>query len=89
MPAVVLNDMETSHASLPVSRAGRASLAHRVVNRRRMRHAHMVNITGEVMTQGLRVDFNDIDRLSQALLVACVPGFHCAQIEDNAGASCN
>ena len=28
-----------------------------VVNRRRMRHAHMVNITPEIMTQGMRADF--------------------------------
>ena len=39
-----------------------------VVNRRRMRHAHMVNITPEIMTQGMRADFNEIDRLSQAVL---------------------
>ncbi|WP_433965552.1 hypothetical protein [Tunturiibacter gelidiferens] len=39
-----------------------------VVNRRRMRHAHMVNITPEIMTQGMRADFLAIDRLSQAVL---------------------
>jgi len=39
-----------------------------VVNRRRMRHAHMVNITGEIMTQGMRADFLAVDRLSQAVL---------------------
>ncbi len=39
-----------------------------VVNRRHMRHAHMVNITPEVMTQGMRADFLAIDRLSQAVL---------------------
>jgi leucyl aminopeptidase (aminopeptidase T) len=39
-----------------------------VVNRRRMRHAHMVNITPEVMVQGMRADFNAVDRLSQKVL---------------------
>jgi leucyl aminopeptidase (aminopeptidase T) len=39
-----------------------------VVNRRHMRHAHMVNITPEVMVQGMRADFNAVDRLSQAVL---------------------
>src|SRR6266705_3457884 len=33
-----------------------------------MRHAHMVNITPEIMTQGMRADFLAIDRLSQAVL---------------------
>ena len=28
-----------------------------VVNRRRMRHAHMVNITPEIMCEGMRADF--------------------------------
>jgi len=39
-----------------------------VVNRRRMRHAHMVNITAEIMTQGMTSDFLAVDRLSQAVL---------------------
>jgi leucyl aminopeptidase (aminopeptidase T) len=39
-----------------------------VVNRRHMRHAHMVNITPEVMCQGMRADFNLVDRLSQQVL---------------------
>jgi leucyl aminopeptidase (aminopeptidase T) len=73
MPAAVLSDMETSQASIFAVASEPGELHSRmqmteVVNRRRMRHAHMVHITGEVMTQGLRVDFNDIDRISQALL---------------------
>lgn len=73
MPSVVLDDMETSDASIfavevqPNESRSRMQMTD-VVNRRRMRHAHMVNITGEIMTQGMRADFNDIDRLSQALL---------------------
>jgi hypothetical protein len=73
MPALVLDDMETSQASIfaveiqPNELNSRMQMTE-VVNRRRMRHAHMVNITGEIMTQGMRADFNDIDRLSQALL---------------------
>jgi aminopeptidase len=73
MPAVVLDDMETSHASIFAVAVEPGELHSRMqmteaVNRRRMRHAHMINITGEIMTQGLRVDFNDIDRISQAVL---------------------
>ena len=33
-----------------------------------MRHAHMVNITAEIMCQGMRADFNLVDRLSQQVL---------------------
>jgi leucyl aminopeptidase (aminopeptidase T) len=36
-----------------------------VVNRRHIRHAHMVNITKEIMTHGMRADFNEVDRISQ------------------------
>ena len=39
-----------------------------VVNRRHMRHAHMVNITPEMMCEGMRADFNAVDRLSQKVL---------------------
>jgi aminopeptidase len=73
MPRDVLDDMETSHASIFAVEIQPSELNSRmqmteVVNRRRMRHAHMVNISGDIMTQGMRVDFNDIDRLSEALL---------------------
>jgi aminopeptidase len=39
-----------------------------VVNRRRMRHAHMVNITPQIMLEGMRADFTAVDRLSQRVL---------------------
>jgi leucyl aminopeptidase (aminopeptidase T) len=73
MPLAVLNDMETSQVSIfavsvqPNELHSRMQMTD-VVNRRRMRHAHMVNITPEIMTQGMRADFLAIDRLSQAVL---------------------
>jgi aminopeptidase len=73
MPEAVLNDMETSQASIfavtvqPNELHSRMEMTD-VVNRRRMRHAHMVNITGEIMMQGMRADFGAVDRLSQAVL---------------------
>jgi aminopeptidase len=73
MPAIVLADMETSEVSIfavsvqPNELHSRMQMTD-VVNRRRMRHAHMVNITPEIMTQGMRADFLAIDRLSQAVL---------------------
>jgi leucyl aminopeptidase (aminopeptidase T) len=35
-----------------------------VVNRRKIRHAHMVNITKEIMLDGMRADYNEVDRIS-------------------------
>jgi leucyl aminopeptidase (aminopeptidase T) len=73
MPAAVLDDMESSQVSIFAVEVQKNELQSRmqmtdVVNRRRMRHAHMVNITPEIMTQGMRADFNAVDRLSQAVL---------------------
>lgn len=73
MPAEVLSDMETSDVSIFAVEVQPNELRSRmemtdVVNRRRMRHAHMVNITAEIMTQGMRADFLAVDQLSQAVL---------------------
>ena len=39
----------------------------RVVERRRIRYAHMVGVTPQIMQQGMRADYNMIDRLSDKL----------------------
>ncbi len=73
MPAEVLADMEEAQVSIFAVQVQSRELSSRmamtdVVNRRKMRHAHMVNITPEVMLGGMRADFNAVDRLSQAVL---------------------
>ena len=73
MPAAVLADMETSQVSIFAVQVQTNELHSRmqmtdVVNRRHMRHAHMVNITPEIMCQGMRADFDLVDRLSQKVL---------------------
>jgi aminopeptidase len=73
MPEAVLNDMETSDISIFAVNVQRNELHSRmqmtsVVNRRRMRHAHMVNITPQIMCEGMRADFHQVDRLSQKLI---------------------
>src|ERR1700712_458600 len=73
MPKEVLDDMETSQVSIFAVQVQPNELRSRmdmtdVVNRRHMRHAHMVNITPEVMVEGMRADFNAVDRLSQVVL---------------------
>jgi leucyl aminopeptidase (aminopeptidase T) len=39
-----------------------------IVNRRRMRHAHMVNINRQIMREGMCADYHKVDRLSQTVL---------------------
>ena len=73
MPAAVLADMETSQVSIFAVQVQPNELRSRmqmtdVVNRRHMRHAHMVNITPEIMCQGMRADYDKVDRLSQQVL---------------------
>jgi len=73
MPAAVLDDMETSAVSIFAVQVQPNELRSRmqmtdVVNRRRMRHAHMVNITPEIMCDGMRADFDVVDQLSQKVL---------------------
>ena len=58
MPAPVLADMETSQVSIFAVQVQQNELHSRmqmtdVVNRRKMRHAHMVNITAEIMCHGI------------------------------------
>jgi aminopeptidase len=69
MPAAILDDMESSDVSIFTVRAQANELRTRmqmtdVVNRRRMRHAHMVNIERRIMLEGMRADFEDVDRIS-------------------------
>ncbi len=69
MPAEVLADLETSRVSIFAAQAQRNELRSRmqmteVVNRRRIRHAHMVNINRQIMMEGMRADFNKVDEIS-------------------------
>ena len=73
MPAAVLEDMETSDISIFAVKVQQNELRSRmqmteVVNRRRMRHAHMVNITPQIMCEGMRADFALVDQLSQKVI---------------------
>jgi leucyl aminopeptidase (aminopeptidase T) len=73
MPAAVLEDMETSAVSIFAVQVQPNELHSRmqmtdVVNRRHMRHAHMVNITPQIMCDGMRADYDAVDRLSQQVL---------------------
>jgi leucyl aminopeptidase (aminopeptidase T) len=69
MPPAILADMETSDVSIFAVKAQANELRTRmqmtdVVNRRKMRHAHMVNIDRRIMLEGMRADFGEVDRIS-------------------------
>lgn len=69
MPKVILDDLETSQVSVYTVRAQPNELRTRmqmtdVVNRRKIRHAHMVNIERKIMLEGMRADFLKVDELS-------------------------
>jgi len=67
MPAAILDDMESSQVSIFAVKAQPNELRTQmtdVVNRRKMRHAHMVNIDRRIMLEGMRADFDEVDRIS-------------------------
>ncbi len=69
MPHAVLDDLETSQVSIYTVQAQQGELRTRmqmtdVVNRRHIRHAHMVNIEKKIMLEGMRADFHKVDQLS-------------------------
>ena len=73
MPQPILDDMESSDVSIFAVQAQRNELKTRmqmtdVVNRRKMRHAHMVNIEKKIMLEGMRADFVKVDELSARVL---------------------
>ena len=73
MPAPILADLETSQVSIFAAQAQRGELKSRmemmeVVNRKRLRHGHMVNITKEIMLQGMKANYQLIDRLSTQVI---------------------
>ncbi len=69
MPQPILDDMESSDVSIFAVHAQPNELKTRmqmcsVVNRRQMRHAHMVNIEKKIMLEGMRADFEKVDELT-------------------------
>ena len=73
MPQVILEDLGQSQVSIFCAQTQRGELRSRmqmsdVVNRNRIRHGHMVNITRQIMLEGMRADFRAVDALSQRLV---------------------
>jgi len=73
LPSVIAEDLETSQVSIFAVQAQTNELKSRmemtdIVNRRKIRHAHMVNINKRIMMEGMRADFAKVDRLSVKVL---------------------
>ncbi|MGA9353135.1 MAG: aminopeptidase [Terriglobales bacterium] len=69
IPQVIAEDLEKSQVSIFAVQAQTNELKSRIqmtdiVNRRKIRHAHMVNINKQIMLEGMRADFMKVDRLS-------------------------
>jgi len=75
LPLAIAEDLETSQVSIFAVQAQTNELKSRmqmtdVVNRRQIRHAHMVNINKRIMLEGMRADFLKVDRLSVKVMEA-------------------
>src|SRR5260370_3287090 len=73
MPELILDDLALSQVSIFAAQSQPGELRARtemttVVNRHRIRHAHMVNINRQIMLEGMRADFCAVDDLSQRLV---------------------
>ena len=73
LPDVVAQSLEASAVSIFAAQAQRDELRSRmemteIVNRRRMRHAHMVNISRRIMCEGMRADYVKVDQLSTKVI---------------------
>jgi aminopeptidase len=73
LPKAIADDMEKSQVSILAVHVQRNELGSRmqltdIVNRRKMRHGHMVNINRQMMLEGMRADFHKVDRLSSKVI---------------------
>jgi aminopeptidase len=71
-PAAVLDALERADAGILCVQPQEGELGARmaivsVVERRRIRYAHMVGVTPRIMREGMRADYRQVDRLSQQL----------------------
>ncbi len=72
-PQEIADDLETSQVSIFAVKAQANELRSRmqmtdIVNRRKIRHAHMVNINRQIMLEGMRADFQKVDRISSKVV---------------------
>lgn len=69
MPQEILDDLSSSQVSVYAAQGQPGELITRMqmtalVTERRIRHAHMINITPRIMMEGMRADFRAVDQIS-------------------------
>jgi len=69
LPQPIIGDLTSSQVSIFAVQAQTNELKSRmqmtdIVNARKIRHAHMVNINRQIMLEGMRADYQRVDRLS-------------------------
>ena len=73
MPQIILDHLAQWQVSIFCAQTQPGELGARmqmsdVVNRKHIRHGHMVNVTRQIMMEGMRADFKAVDALSQRLI---------------------
>ena len=73
MPAAILAPLERADVSIYAAQPKTGELKTRiqmteVVNRRKVRHAHMVSISRQIMLEGMRADFDEVDAIGTRVL---------------------
>jgi aminopeptidase len=73
MPQTILDDLATSQVSIFAVQAQANELKTRmqmcnVVNQKKLRHAHMVNIEKKIMLEGMRADYQKVDELTMRVM---------------------
>ena len=69
LPAAVARSLERADVSIYAGQPKTGELAFRraltkIVDRRQIRHAHMVSISRQIMCEAMRADFNQVDEIS-------------------------
>lgn len=73
MPEIILNDLQKSQVSIlavvpQTNELGSRIQVMSVVDKNKIRHAHMVNINKQIMLEGMRANFVEVDRMCEKLI---------------------
>src|SRR5262249_37509192 len=72
LPPAIANALERAHVSVYAGQPKEGELAFRraltgIIDRRRIRHAHMVSISHRIMVEAMRANFDEVDAISRRL----------------------
>jgi leucyl aminopeptidase (aminopeptidase T) len=78
LPAAIAAALERADVSIYAGQPKQGELAFRrdltqIVDRRQIRHAHMVSISHRIMTEAMRANFDEVDAISKRVLDRAIP----------------